>query len=114
MLTTIELVLNFVVLPIALLAAYSCFRPNFAAYKGWFGRLYRAEPALLYVGNVFLMVLGVNAAIALCIHYALFDATLLETIRDAVGIAFMVMLVVFLGMFVKGFVSLRRQGNGAE
>jgi hypothetical protein len=62
---------------------------------------------------VFPVIAGIYGTNALCIHFALFDAARLETVNDAIRVAFAVTLAVFVIALARAIGGARRQRDGA-
>ncbi|MGE0022897.1 MAG: hypothetical protein AB7S70_04610 [Hyphomicrobium sp.] len=117
MLSTLELFINgfvaFAVLPLALVSLATGSKPPEVSA---FAKYYRAEKHLMLASNLFLLTVGATAVGKLVEHFGLADAAHAETLRTWINIPFLAMLVIFLVMLVRAWLTVRRmdhQSNGS-
>ena len=112
MLTTFELIVNgfvfFAVLPLAIISLASGSKPpdNTRLTK-----YYLAAPNLMLASNLFLLAVCAIAGLKLLLHVGLVEAGMGQTIETWIMIPFFVLLVVFLFLFVKAILRVRRAEN---
>lgn len=110
MLTPVELFLNgFIVLVILPLAVASLVKGSQPPEGSFISKYYRAEPRLMLMGNLFLIALAATAILALARHFGL--AQVPDPLEAWVHVPFLVLLVVFLGFFVRAVLKVRRAAN---
>jgi hypothetical protein len=78
--------------------------------SSWFAKFYRAEPWLGLVGNIFLLVLCAIAASKLALHFGFIDAATADAVEGWITIPFLVLLLVFLILWIKAVMKVRRAG----
>lgn len=113
MLTNFEVLLYassiIVVLPIAI---YSLLSGSKAPEGTWVAKFYAAEKYLGLTGNVFLLAICANGLVKLGLHFGFIDPALIDSLDLLVGIPFMALLVLYLGLWVRAFLKVRRNANG--
>lgn len=107
MLSTFEVfLLSFVSLlfPVALITLVYSIPPP----ESFLSKYYRAEKLLNPVGNLFLITVCLDAMTKLAGHFGFIDAATKSTIHPFIGVPFGVLLLAFLGLWVKAFFKVRR------
>lgn len=109
MLSTTELFLDlclaFFIFP---LAVYSLMTGSVPPH-GLAAKYYRAEPWLMPVGNVFLLSLCAGAIARLLTHYGYLSESMRQTLEPLFMIPFGVLLVIYLGCWIRALLRVRRQ-----
>jgi hypothetical protein len=72
------------------------------------GRLFRTDPNLIVVNSLFLLALCLTSLYRLGVHFGLIEPSLVARVELAVHMPFLVLLVLFLAMVVRGMLRLRR------
>ena len=111
MLSSVEVVLHAIVIFLIPQAVFSLFTRALPADTTLLGRIYRADPRLLVVNNLFLLSLGVVAIGRLGLHFGLIDPKLGPRVELFTEIPFMILLVVSLGFLVRACLKLRRDAK---
>lgn len=106
-----ELILNSLVVFLLPLAVHSLWRGTLPHEKTWLGRLYRSDPLLPIVGNLFLITLCLTSIVRLVQHFALMPSGWHAAAQTATNVPFLVLLVVFLGLMLRGLLRMRRGGG---
>jgi len=102
MLTTLDIVVYSVVLPVVLpLAIYSLATGSRPPEHSFFSKYYSFEKHLMLVGNLFLLAVCATAAARLTLHFGYFGIDMATAIDQWIALPFMVLLVGFLTMFVR-------------
>jgi hypothetical protein len=109
MLSTLEVFISgfvaVVVLPLAVASLVSGSPPP---PKSGFSRYYDAQPRLMLAGNIFLLFVSASAILRLAEHFGYLDAAGAQALEPWIMIPFFVMLIVFLGLFIKAILKVRR------
>jgi hypothetical protein len=112
MLSTLNLIIYgfvaFVVLPLTLMSLLSGSRPP---ENTFLTKYYHAEPYLMTASNVFLLVLCAIAVLKVLLHFGLIDLGLAETIDGWLMAPFFLLLFVFLGLFVRAILKVRKASS---
>ena len=74
-----------------------------APERTWVAKYYAAEKYLGLTGNVFLLAICANGLVKLGMHFGFIDPALLDSLDLLVGIPFMALLVLYLGLWVRAF-----------
>jgi len=102
MLSTLDIVVYSVVLPVVLpLAIYSLVTGSRPPEHSFFSKYYSVEKNLMLVGNLFLLAVSATAASRLALHLGTFDIDVATAIDQWIALPFMILLVSFLTMFVR-------------
>ena len=113
MLTNFEILLYassiIVVLPIAI---YSLLTGSKAPEGTWIAKYYAAETYLGFTGNVFLLAVCANGLVKLGLHFGFIDPALMDSINLLIGVPFMALLVMYLGLWIRAARKVRRGANG--
>jgi hypothetical protein len=113
MLTNFEVLLYassvIVVLPIAI---YSLLTGSKAPEGNWIAKYYAAEKYLGLAGNVFLLAVCANGLVKLGLHFGFIDPALTDSADLLLGVPFMALLVLYLGLWVRAALKVRRNANG--
>jgi hypothetical protein len=100
--------LVFVLLPIVLVSlATGSKQPE----GSLLAKYYRAEPWLGLAGNIFLLALCALAATKLALLFGFIDATLAETIDNAINFPFLGMLLVMSVLWIRAVLKVRRESR---
>lgn len=94
-----------VVLPLAVLSLLGGSKPP---EGGFLTKYYLAEPRLMLASNVFLLAVGATALSRLAEHFGLVGTETASRLDVWIGVPFMLLLVVFLGLFSRAFLKVRR------
>jgi hypothetical protein len=114
MLSTFEVVINSFVLVLLPLVIVSLMRGSPAPNFGPLSKFYHAEKYLNFAGNLFLLALIAIALGKLGLHFGYIDASRAELVDRVTLVPFMAMFFVFVGLWVKAALKLRRlEKNGA-
>lgn len=111
MLSTADVILHCIVLIFIPLALYSLFARNLPAENTFLGRLFRTDPNLIVVNNLFLLALCVVSLYRLGVHLGYIGPSLKQPLELLSHAPFAVLLVVFLAMFVRAMLRLRRSAH---
>lgn len=112
MLTNFEVLLyasSLVVLPIAI---YSLLTGSKAPEGTWIAKYYAAETYLGFTGNVFLLAVCANGLVKLGLHFGFIDPALMDSMNLLIGVPFMALLVMYLGLWIRAARKVRRSANG--
>lgn len=113
MVSTIELVMNSFVIVLLPLTVYSMITKALPPQTTWLGRIYGADTRLLFVSNLFLLMVCLSSLVRLAIHFGLVAKRLQTPLEIAVGVPFFVSMVVFLVMLVRAGLQVRRTSRSA-
>lgn len=102
------IIYGFVALVVLPLAVLSLMAGSPAPENTLFTKYYRAEPRLMLVGNLFLVVIGGTAIARLAQHFGFVDDSLAGQLDLWLGIPFALLLVVFLVLFARAIFKVRR------
>lgn len=108
MLTTADIVLHCIVLVFIPLSIHSLMTRQLPPESTFLGRLFRTDPNLIVVNSLFLLALCLASLYRLGVHFGLIPPSLVPRLELAAHIPFAVLLVVFLAMFVRAMLRLRR------
>lgn len=109
MLSPLEVALYAMVVPVLLpLALYALITGSQPPQSGPLARYYRAEPYLNLCGNLFLLAVCANAVVRLGRHFGVIDAGLAEPLEWWINVPFAVLLLAFLGLWIKAALHVRR------
>jgi hypothetical protein len=108
MLSAADIFLHCIVLLFIPLALYSLFSRKLPPDNTLLGRLYRIDPRLDVVSNLFLLALCVASLYRLGVHFGIIAPGLAKPLELASHIPFAILLVVFLTMLVRAALRLRR------
>lgn len=101
------LVNGFVVLLLPMVAI-SMVRGTLPPDTTWLGRLYRIDPRLPLVSNLFVLALGSTALVRLGAHFGLLDATGRRLAEDVTGTAFVMLWCAYSFLMIRAALKLRR------
>jgi hypothetical protein len=115
MLSGAELALNALVVVFLLpLAVYGLWRGTPPPEQTWLARLFRHEPLLHVVENLFLIALSLTCIVRLAPHFGLMPAGWDNAAQTATDVPFLLLLVAFWGLMVRGLLRMRQAaGDGA-
>jgi hypothetical protein len=111
MLSTFEVAINSFVLVLLPIVVISLVRGSPAPEFGILSKFYRAETYLNFVGNLFLFALCAIAFGKLGLHFGYIDASRAGLVDRVTGIPFMVLFFLFVGLWVKAALKIRRLGK---
>jgi hypothetical protein len=109
MLTTLEVIIYTAVLPLFPITVYGLVNgsppppPRFP-----FVRYYQAEKHLSFVGNVFVLSICFMAAGRLALHFGLIDSAMSDTVEWSTQTPFMFLFFVYLAMWIRAAIKVRR------
>lgn len=110
MLTTFDLVicgfLALVLLPLAVSSLIAGSPPP--PHNMFIAKYYQAEPRLMLVSNLFLLTVCATAIHKLATHFGLLSQSMSDSLELWIGVPFFILLVGFLGLFIKAFLKVRR------
>jgi hypothetical protein len=112
MLTNFEVLLyasSLIVLPIAI---YSLLTGSKAPEGTWIAKYYAAETYLGPAGNLFLLAVCANGLVKLGLHFGFIDPARMGSVDLIIGVPFMALLVVYLGLWMRAARKVRRNANG--
>jgi hypothetical protein len=109
MLTNFEVVLFSLTLFILPIAVYSLLTGSKVPENTWASKYYAAEKYLGTAGNLFLVFICCNGAMKLAIHFGLIGPELATRLEPIFGTIFMVVIVIYLGLWAKAIRKVRRQ-----
>lgn len=95
-----------IVLPLAL---YSLSRGSQPPASGVLAKYYAVEKRLSLVGDLFLLAVCASGLTRLAAHFNLISAETFAWLAFVVGVPFGLLLVLFLALWIKAVVTLRRQ-----
>jgi len=113
MLSNVEIALYGFVAVLLPLAAFALITGAEPPENTWLSKYYRAEKYLYPCGNLFLLTVCANAIARLAFHFGFIDPGLNERLAPAIAVPFFVLLVAFLALWVRAYLKVRRDGNGA-
>lgn len=108
MLSTYEVILNSFVVLLFPLAVHSLITRTPRPEKMPLGRLYRADPNLPLVSDLFLLSLCFSCMGRLGLHFGLIEPSLKDYVLWVTGVPFVALLVIFLGLLISAGLKLRR------
>lgn len=111
MLNGLEVILNLIVVGLLPLAVHSLWRGTLPHEKTWLGRLYRTDPLMPVVGNLFLIALCLTTLVRLAQHFGLMPSGWQEPAQTATNMPFLILLVAYLGLMLRGVSRMRRSGG---
>jgi hypothetical protein len=106
MLATADIILHSIVLVFIPLSIHSLMTRQLPPESTFLGRLFRTDPNLIVVNSLFLLALCLASLYRLGMHFGAIGQV--PGLELAAHIPFMVLLVVFLAMFVRAMLRLRR------
>jgi hypothetical protein len=74
-------------------------------------KYYEAEPRLMLMSNLFLLTVCATAIHKLAVHFGLLSQSLSDSLELWIGVPFFILLVVFLGLFIRAILKVRRARN---
>jgi hypothetical protein len=111
MLTPLEVGLFACAALILPLAIWSLIQGSPAPRGGFLAKYYAAEKHLNLVGNLFLLTVCANAVAKLALHFGLVGEGAKDTLAIVIGVPFGVLLLAFLGLWIKAAITVRRQSS---
>ena len=113
MLSSHDLLFNaFAVLVLIPLAVYSMITKQLLPPETFMGKVYRAEPHMLAVGNALLLVIGLRGALLLMAHYGILASGIMEKSGVFIGVPFLVLAVTELLLFGRGALKVKQRRLG--
>lgn len=113
MLTSFEVLLYVLLAVLLPLIAYSLIAGSQPPEKGWFAKYYRAEKYLSYVRDLFPLAICATAIARLGLRFGYIDPGARDTIELAVGLLFGATFLVFVGLWIRAALKVRRLDNSA-
>ena len=108
MLSSHDLLLNaFAVLVLIPLAVFSIVTKQLLPPETFMGKVYRAEPRMLAVGNALLLVIGLRGALLLMTHFGFLPTGLMEHSGVFIGVPFLVLAVSELFLLGRGILKVK-------
>ena len=109
MLSSHDLLFNtFALLVLVPLAVFSMITKQLLPPETFIGKLYRAEPWLLPMGNALLLLMGFRAALLLLTHYGFIAAGFMEKSDLFIGLPFLLVVVTELLLLGRGALTVKR------
>jgi hypothetical protein len=109
MLSTWEIILNSCVVVLLLpLAVQSLITRRLPPERSFLGKLYRADPYLPIVNDIFLIALSCTCMGRLALHFGLIDLSRKSTVDTVTAAPFIVLLFLFFGFLIRAGIRLRR------
>jgi hypothetical protein len=109
MLSTFEIFLNagatIILLPLAIQSLVTRALPPEPTFMG---RLYRADPYVARVGDIFLLSLCGTALAKLALHFGYIDMGLKDRTEIITHMPFLILLVVYMTLLIRAWCKLRR------
>lgn len=111
MLSTFEVAIYSFVLVLIPLVIFSLMRGSPPPAFGYLSKFYHAEKYLNVVGNLFVLALCGVALGKLALHFGYIDASEAGSVELATNVPFVVLLLAYLGLWVKAALKIRRLGK---
>jgi hypothetical protein len=71
-------------------------------------KYYEAEPRLMLTSNLFLLTICATAIHKLADHFGLLSQSVSDSLELWIGVPFFILLVLFLGLFIRAILKVRR------
>lgn len=114
MLSTFQLICFFALMFVLPIALISLARGSPPPPGSFVAKYYRAEKYLTFVGDLMLVALCLTAAVSLTMHYGLVDRPRGETIQTYTDNTFFALFLLFVALWIKAIVKVRREGKKDE
>jgi protein-S-isoprenylcysteine O-methyltransferase Ste14 len=115
MMTTFDLVVSgfvaLVVLPLAISSLIAGSPPP--PLNMFVTKYYVAEPRLMLVSNLFLLAVCATAVHRLATHFGFLSESTSNSLELWIGVPFLILLLAFLGLFIKAILKVRRADTTA-
>jgi hypothetical protein len=113
MLTTFEVLLHTLVAVLLPWIVYSLITGSQPPETNWLAKYYRVEKYLSFTRDLFLLAVCVTAIARLGLHFGYIDPSAKDQVELAVGLLFGVTLFVFLGLWIRAVLKVRRLGKSS-
>jgi HEAT repeat protein len=111
MLSTIEVVIYAFVLVLIPLAIFSLMRGSPPPEYPPLSKFYHAERYLNVVGNWFVLSICAHALGKLALHFGIIDASAADRVELVTSIPLLSLLVIYLGLWARAALKVRRLGK---
>jgi hypothetical protein len=113
MLTTFEVLLNCLLILLLPLIGYSLLTGSQPPDKGWLAKYYRAERYLNLARDLFLLAICATAIARLGLHFGYIDPSARDAVELAVGVLFGATFLVFVCLWIRAALRVRRLGRSS-
>lgn len=111
MLSTFEVAIYSFVLVLIPIVIFSLVRGSPPPEFGALSKFYHAEKYLNFVGNLFVLSICAVALGKLALHFGYIDASEAQRVELVTNIPFLILLLAYLGLWVRAALRIRRFGN---
>ena len=109
MLSSHDLLFNsFAVIVLIPLAVYSMITKQLLPPETFMGKVYRAEPRMLAIGNALLLLIGFRGAMLLMTHFGFIAQGFMDKSDLVLGVPFLLLAVTELFLFGRGVLNVKR------